>query len=69
MDNSHIKYRGLTHRQIEDVIKAEPCAHGKTKGTCGSSMCAVWTIEELNADNPEDRQIDPDAIPFPVEGA
>lgn len=57
------KYLGLTNQQIVDAQKQEPCAHGTTRGNCGSSMCVVWEIEELNADC--DLDIDPDAIPFP----
>lgn len=59
-----LKYRGLTNHQIDEKQKEEPCPHGTTRGCCGSSMCMVWTVEELNADG---ANIDPDAIPFPVE--
>jgi hypothetical protein len=66
MTDFSILYAGLTQREIENAQKREMCAHGKARGDCQSSMCAVWTIEELNADNTE-LQIDPDSIPFPLE--
>jgi hypothetical protein len=59
-------YKGLTNRQIDEAQEAEPCPHGTTRGNCGSSMCVVWTVDELNADrDPADAPIDHDAIPFP----
>lgn len=60
-------YAGLTNKQIENAQLAEPCAHGATRGTCGSSMCHVWTIDELNDEREPDEQLDPNDIPFPAK--
>lgn len=60
-----VQYAGFTHQQIEDAQFREICAHGTTRACCGSSMCAVWTISELNDDLEPENQIDPNAIPYP----
>lgn len=38
---------------ITEADRGKPCPHGDTYGSCPSSMCYIWTIEEVFEDNPE----------------
>lgn len=60
-----VLYKGMTNREIEIESGKETCCHDHPRIECPSSMCHVWTVEELNADRDPEDQIDPEAIPFP----
>ena len=38
---------------ITEAYRGKPCPHGDTYGSCCSSMCYIWTLEEVFEDKPE----------------
>ncbi len=38
---------------ISELDRGDTCVHGDTYGSCPSSQCYIWTVEEVFEDQPE----------------